>query len=247
MSEGTAGSKLSPRRSKRMVSPQTMGSGKKKKLAESSTKATVISETGPEYSTSRCNSHFRTRKKMHKFWKDSIIFNTNRSSYTVVKALLTHKMAAYLNSKSHGHFSMLHIYWSHWIALLVAKAVYETLSSVLSLPINNLCQLYNVWTKYADLQYVVYGFYFTQCFCTESIECSQLSLNIYIMYSCFNPLAFLSVTHGLVNITSASVGWMVGVVGATKWQVPQVSKAWHCQMSSSKVILCSDFPRMMPN
>ena len=67
MSEGTAGSKLPPRRSKRMASPQTMGSGKKKKLAESSTKATVVSETRPEYSTSRCNSHFMTRKKCINF------------------------------------------------------------------------------------------------------------------------------------------------------------------------------------
>ena len=152
ISEGTAGSKLPSRRSKRKASPQIVGSGKKKKLAKSSTKAMVVSETGPEYSTSRCNSHFVTRKTMHKFWKDSIIFNTNRSNYTVVKALLAHIMVAYLNSKSHGHFFTLHIYWSHWIALSVAKAIYETPSSVLSSPINNLCQLYNVWTKYADLR-----------------------------------------------------------------------------------------------
>ena len=67
MSEGTAGSKLPSRRSKRKASPQTVGSGKKKKLAKSSTKAMVVSETGLEYSTSRCNSHFVTRKTMHKF------------------------------------------------------------------------------------------------------------------------------------------------------------------------------------
>ena len=48
MSEGTAGSKPPRRRSKRKVSSQTVGSGKKKKLAESSTKAMAVSETGPE-------------------------------------------------------------------------------------------------------------------------------------------------------------------------------------------------------
>ena len=128
----------SPRRSKRKASSQTVGSGKKKKLTELSTKVTAVSKTGREYSTSRCNSLFVTRKETHKFRKDSIIFNTNWSSYTVFKALLAHKMVAYPNSRSLGRFSTLHIYWSHWITLSVVKAIYETPSSVLSSPINNL-------------------------------------------------------------------------------------------------------------
>ena len=74
-----------PRSSKRKASSQTVGSGKKKKLIESSTKVTAVSETSQEYSTSRCNSHFMTRKTMHNFRKDLIMFNTNQSSYTVVK------------------------------------------------------------------------------------------------------------------------------------------------------------------
>ena len=52
MNEGTAGLKPSPRSSKRKSSSQTVGSGKKKKLIETSTKVTAVSETSSEYSTS---------------------------------------------------------------------------------------------------------------------------------------------------------------------------------------------------
>ena len=51
-------------------------------------------------------------------------------------------------------------------------------SSTLSTLINNLCQVCNVLTKKQDLA-DVYGFYFTQCVCTGSIERSTLSLFIY--------------------------------------------------------------------
>ena len=48
MSEGTAGLKPPPKRSKRKASSQTMGIGKKKKPTELSAKAMAVSEMGPE-------------------------------------------------------------------------------------------------------------------------------------------------------------------------------------------------------
>ena len=73
-----------------------------------------------------------------------------------LKALLDHNMVTYTNSRyTFGCFFTTHIYNSQWNSVSVSEShnyVYETASSVLLSPINNLCQLYNVWTKCVYLQ-----------------------------------------------------------------------------------------------
>ena len=66
MSERIAGSKPPPRRLKRKASSQTVGSGKKKKLAESSSKATAVSETAPESESLQEGSKVCQRKTLNK-------------------------------------------------------------------------------------------------------------------------------------------------------------------------------------
>ena len=82
------------------------------------------------------------------------IFDTRNSS-SVVKALLVHQMATCPNSR--GGRALGHFFPTCLLKPLNPfigyEAIYNTLSSVLSSPINNLCQLCNVWTKYVDLWY----------------------------------------------------------------------------------------------
>ena len=124
-------------------------------------------------------------KKVAKFVSQQIIiFNTNRNSSSVVKALLAHwpngdayvsRLGVYLPLMSSCLLKPLNPligYESHiqYVVFSVVVTNQQPLSTVQR--VNKIRRLT-----------IVYRFYFTQCVCTGSIERLTLSLNISIMYS----------------------------------------------------------------
>ena len=116
--------------------------------------------------------------------KGPIIFDTNQSSSTVVVAVriaVKALLAAYPKSRSLGRF----------FTARMAKPLNPFIGSkshirdyVFSVIVANQQPLSTVQRVNKIRQFTtVYGFYFTQCVCTGSIERSTLFLNIYIMYS----------------------------------------------------------------